>query len=934
MKIFVCSTVKDLRDLRDELYHRLKGLGHTPWFSEQDDFPTNRHPDAMTNCIRLTEECDLFVVLLDKCVGLTYAKRKGSPYPELFDLSISEAEYRCARKMGKPVCIFIRKRAEHESSIFRQIKDKNKIEPLKWYSEPAVYEFYDRLMHEKPHIPWRYTFDSIGEIMDQLNTRIGEVQATSSVSYSLPTPPQPYFAHPYPLQKNFTGREKERKELTNWFDKDSNPVFTYIAIGGMGKSALAWYWLTEDLLKKKSPPEGVIWWSFYDKEAGFESFLNHAIEYVHSGESDSKKIESTRDKMNILQSLLSENLFLLVLDGVERVLRAYAGMGSPYQGDEVKEDEKKDFKACIDPNCAIFLQMLAGVSKTKTLITTRICPKDLDDLEGVFCKKLTQMNKADAVEFFKRQGIKGTRAEIEIACESAGYHPLYLRLLSGMIMRDPKNPGDIKEWLKYDLIPELKGKEGHNILELSYDSLDKKKQKFISKISAFRNPMEYDSLLIFNDFGSEKKFNDVLIELTDRGLLLRDEKSNTFDLHPIVRKYCYDRLMDKEGVHSKLRDYFAEIPEPEKVESLDDLGPVIELYHHTVSAGKNEEALGLFRSRLNDYLYYTFGAYQIIIESIHALFPEGKGKLPRLKIKIDQAWALTTLANSYSFSGHPRNAVNIHKTVVNLAEKIEDKHSLTIGLNNLADMAQIDIGELEDAESNLRRSIEISCEINDEFQEAVGHECLGELLTYRGNFEESGIELAKSTKFWKKINDKQGLCLDEGHRTIRFLFMSNTDDALKSAKKCREFAEDRKYERDIILGEYSLGAVYLMKGLIPKAVKHLTDALTRDRTINLVVLEPNILLEFAKLRFQQDRKEEALKFAQEALQITDRSEYRLKQADIHNFLAEFYLDARNLEKAREHSEIAKERAKCGYKPASEKAGKLLKAINSKNFKTI
>ncbi|RJS82870.1 DUF4062 domain-containing protein [Methanophagales archaeon] len=98
MKIFVCSTVKDLGNLRDELYRSLKELEHTPWFSEQDGFPTNRHPDSMTNCVRVAEECDLFVVLLDKRAGLSYTKREGSPYPELFGLTISEAEYRCARK--------------------------------------------------------------------------------------------------------------------------------------------------------------------------------------------------------------------------------------------------------------------------------------------------------------------------------------------------------------------------------------------------------------------------------------------------------------------------------------------------------------------------------------------------------------------------------------------------------------------------------------------------------------------------------------------------------------------------------------------------------------------------------------------------------------------------------------------------------------------
>ncbi len=389
MKIFVCSTVKDLGDLRDELYRSLKELGHIPWFSEKDDFPTNRHPDSMTNCIKVAEECDLFVVLLDKRAGLPYTKREGSPYPELFDLAISEAEYRCARKRGKPVCIFIRKRAEHESAIYRQIKDKEQRESMKWYSEPAVYEFYDRLIHEKPHIPWRYTFDSIREIMGPLNTVIGEVQAISSVSYGLLTPPQPYFAHPYPLQKNFTGRVAERNMLTEWLTKGRHPMLALNAIGGMGKTALSWYWIQEDVIKGGLSPHGIIWWSFYDKESSFENFLKHAILYVTGGRINPDGLQSTKEKMSALRGILYNNEYLLVLDGIERVLRAYYNLGSPYQGDEVKIDERSEYRSFIDPNLGDFIRMLAsGYPQTKTLLTSRLFPKELDDLEGCIKKRI------------------------------------------------------------------------------------------------------------------------------------------------------------------------------------------------------------------------------------------------------------------------------------------------------------------------------------------------------------------------------------------------------------------------------------------------------------------------------------------------------------------------------------------------------------------
>ena len=68
------------------------------------------------------------------------------------------------------------------------------------------------------------------------------IPPVTSLPEAIPKLPAPYFAHPYPMQKNFTGRMAERKELTEWFTKKTEPMFTYIAIGGMGKSALTWFW--------------------------------------------------------------------------------------------------------------------------------------------------------------------------------------------------------------------------------------------------------------------------------------------------------------------------------------------------------------------------------------------------------------------------------------------------------------------------------------------------------------------------------------------------------------------------------------------------------------------------------------------------------------------------------------------------------------------
>ena len=272
-----------------------------------------------------------------------------------------------------------------------------------------------------------------------------------------------------------------------------------------------------------------------------------------------------------------------------------------------------------------------------------------------------------------------------------------------------------------------------------------------------------------------------------------------------------------------------------------------------------------------------------------------------------------------------RQAMRLLEMQNTIRERQDNKEWLAIGLGNIA-LNQIRIGELDAAESDIKQRIEISRESGLECREAVGRRIHGQLLYYQGQFEESEKELESALGSFIKLDKVPFQCLVWIHRSIRSLVMFNAEEALRYATKAREMAETEYREINIIRAEWLLGAAHLMKGDLVEAEKNLNEALTRDRKINLVELEPDILLELAKLRFKENRKEEALKFADEALQIADRCEYRLKQADIHNFLAEFYLDSGDRKKARSHGTIAKERAECGYNPALKRAERLLVAI--------
>ena len=497
------------------------------------------------------------------------------------------------------------------------------------------------------------------------------------------------------------------------------------------------------------------------------------------------------------------------------------------------------------------------------------------------------------------------------------------------------------------MLAELKGKEQHHILQVAYEALDNETRALLSCLAAFRNPISYDTLSVINPFKSAAQLDQGLDELLARGLLFFDRERVRYDLHPIVRQYAYDRLADKAGLHTRLRDYFAAVPPPEEenVQSLDDLAPVIELYHHTVRAGQYDYTVKLFHDRLHEPLYYRFGAYQTYSELLRTLFPDGENHPPRLMYESAQAWTLTALANSYSLSGQSRRAVPLFEMQNALQEKLDNKKNLAIGLGNLAYMVQISLGELAAAEQNLRRSIELFREINDEFGEAAEHQQLGRLLAYRGAFDEAAQELKLSTQRWNQTNDKQALCLDDSYRTLRALLMVENQTALEASRRALEFwkkdaEKDYPVERDRVQAEWLIGAALVAlsseaKGdknkFITEAETHLTEALTCCRRINVIEIEPDILLAWAQWYKAKGNQQEAKRNAEEALSIADRCEYRLKQADIHNFLAQLALEAGDRETAKKHAATAHDRAWCDgppycYKPALDEAERLLKEL--------
>jgi len=778
--------------------------------------------------------------------------------------------------------------------------------------------------------------------------------------------------HPYLMPANFTGRVHERKMLTDWLQKDSeHRLFILCALGGFGKSALAWHWLTHDVNAKNWPK--VIWWSFYEGDASFENFIKETLEYLSV-----EVPPGQRGQVDALLKFISSQKILLIMDGFERALRAYSSMTAAYQSDEELDEDEINQRDCVNINAEIFLKNLCVLPNIqgKILMTTRLTPRAVEQrgelLGGCHEEELQVMQKEDAVAFFRAQGIRGGRAEIEATCGPYGYHPLSLRILAGLIANDREAPGDISVAKKLDILDDLIANRNH-ILMVAYNTLTPEQQKLLSHIACFRSAMTYDALKAIStsrgdpsgaDETSESiktgrphdGFDDDLKTLEHRGLLHWDRDTNKYDLHPIVRSYAYERLTapDRTATHTRLIDYFDAVPKPSRVEKLEDLAPVIELYHHMIRAGKLSKALQLYEERISMPLYFQFAAYHELIEiSEEYVRVCSAGEIPLLPFQYH--FVTNMIVNAYHMVGKPMLALKHFAILSENSEEIEMKIALN-HLGTIGSYIYLSIGRFQVAETLLRKEINIHQTANGfEWMEAEAHGQLGLLLCFIGKWEESSTELNISIEILLRRRN-HAATLGMAYSVLRILLMTRDYNETKNNKKFAiEFAQ-RTLElalggdvlnlsgaiipRNLVLAHWVLGAAYRLDGQLDLADQNLNEAHTRCRAINSVEYEAAILLEIAKLRFAQEKPEEAKALAEEALLITERSGYVLQGADVHLFLATLALEGIKLnveselsdkEAARQHAEKALELATCDgppyyYKVAYEEAESMLEKL--------
>src|SRR6266568_7801484 len=705
-KVMISSTAIDLPEHRDLVKDACLRQGMFPVMMEH--LPA-ADADAVAESLRMVNEADIYLGI--------FAYRYGY-VPEGYHISITEMEYNCAVERGIPRLIFLmHKKHPLTAEDFETGESAVKIEALK-----------KRLKVERVVNFFKSPAELQAEVIDSLSKlRQPNLTAFHYVS-DIPEPPEPYIAHPYTLlQTDLVGRQNELNLLTDWVTKTSSNMYqarvlSIVAIGGMGKSALTWKWFNDIAPHEMKPLAGRLWWSFYESDATFENFVIRALAYVSKRPREDIQKLPPPEREEQLLSILDREPFLLVLDGLERLLIAYAHMDAARMTDDDLDQRTANIVAgafglpksaaqsfigqhrlrkTADIRTGAFLRKLTNTRSARILVSTRLYPADLqtdtgNERFGSGALFLHGLSDDDALNLWRAFGISGSRETLLPVFHTFESHPLLIQALAGEVSHDRRTPGDFDGWRKNHPdfnpfnLPIVQVKS--HVLEFALRGLDETTLKVLHIIAAFRMPAAYDTLvalLVGEDkpCHSENKLIIILTDLEDRGLLGWDRRANRYDLHPIVRGVTWSGLgnQDKQGIYKTLSTHFESLPMIDRdhwqeVNSLEDLTSAIELYNTLIGLGRFDDAYTLFYERLSHATLYTLGAIRQRAELLEMLFPDGLDQLPRLSSPNDQGYVLNNLA--LCLTDQSGLAAILYRRAIEIAEKEDITKNVSVGLHN------------------------------------------------------------------------------------------------------------------------------------------------------------------------------------------------------------------------------------------------------------
>lgn len=518
--VMISSTFSDLEQHRAEL---MKALRKEKLFAiGMEEYVPRPGDDVISSSLDMVREGSAYIGLIShRCGQVVECATRNSP-----GYSVSRLEFEEAQRLGLPSLIFVMGN-DHPVKPAEVETDPEKIKKLEAYRERAkagrIYVVFNSLEDFT-----RQAIHAVANLRRYLDERASppaqppHAAAPSSADAKpetnpIPTPPAFYAEPPYIGSHEFVGRDAQLDTLSDWAaPADSHPVLLFEAIGGTGKSMLTWEWATKHSTEVRKDWAGRFWYSFYEKGAIMADFCQRALAYITNQPLKEFRKKKTAELGDQLLHHLQARPWLLVLDGLERVLVAYHRFDAAQVADD-QVDASKDQIAKRDPCAAIrpedddLLRTLAAAAPSKLLITTRLTPRVLlnpssQGIRGILRVPLPGLRPADAEQLLRNCGVTGDSQEIQNYLKShCDCHPLVTGVLAGLINNYLPDRGNFDAWAadsagggqlnlaNLDLV-----QKRNHILLAALAALPEKSHQLLSTLSLLSEAVDFPTLSAFN----------------------------------------------------------------------------------------------------------------------------------------------------------------------------------------------------------------------------------------------------------------------------------------------------------------------------------------------------------------------------------------------------------------------------------------------------
>lgn len=755
-------------------------------------------------------------------------------------------------------------------------------------------------------------------------------------TYQAPAPPPPLW-QPLPASSinidhlpetgtEIFGRAKELALLDDAWKDDSTNIVSFVAWGGVGKSALTKKWLEYMAADNYRGAAKVYAWSFYSQGTGervtsADLFVNDALQYF--GDPDmAASARSPWDKGQRLAELIQQQRTLLILDGLE----------------PLQSDFDHDRGAVKDPAVGMLLSALAKNNPGLCLISTRVAlPGPLTESSAVQQKQLDQISDEAGRALLRVNGIKGTDAQLEQLTRDFGNHALAINLLVSYLGDAPGRHATAAAHIPDLDIPEEDGKHPRRVMAAIAERLGPSAELDLLHIMGlFDRPIQVEEINYLRSKtldcdlldrivnSSDNQWQRVLDNLRSKNLIAPPSHHDldALDTHPLVRKHFGDELRTQDEstwrqAHERLYEYYKSVPEKELPDTIEEMAPLYRAVAHGCAAGKHREALAdVYQDRIQrgdqGYNRHKLAAIGSELACLAVFFSYLSRQPDAGFTKQEAGYIFSGYGYDLRALGRLREAVKPTRAAMAIAYDLPNWQNAAISAGNLSELYLV-LGDVTDAIKYGRKTVQYADTSGDHNRRIVSATTLADALHQAGQVAQAQDLFEQAEEMQKAFPPKFLFLYSlRGFQYCDLLLSQGRyDDVLERARHTLDWAEEAS--QDLLspaLDHLSLGRAHLLKAdkeggrNFRHADKHTTAAVDGLRAARHMQYLPLGLLARAEFARVTEDFPSAHRNLDEAFELATRCEMRLHLTDCHLAYARLCIAENDRETAQTHIDKA------------------------------